>query len=71
MYMHTQTHIVWHRCQILSLGAGFDTAYWVMKRAQKLDKCVWAEVDFPETVARKRAVVEAEIQKSASVTRTT
>lgn len=48
------------KCQILSLGAGFDTTYWVMKRLQKLDNCVWVEVDFPETVARKRAVVEAE-----------
>ena len=37
-------------CQILSLGAGFDTAYWVMKRLQKLDTCTWVEVDFPETV---------------------
>ena len=37
-------------CQILSLGAGFDTAYWVMKRQQKLDTCTWVEVDFPDTV---------------------
>jgi hypothetical protein len=48
------------KCQILSLGAGFDTTYWVMKRMQKLDNCVWVEVDFPETIARKRAVVESE-----------
>jgi hypothetical protein len=38
-------------CQILSLGSGFDTAFWVMKRQQKLDRCVWVEVDFPETVS--------------------
>lgn len=48
------------KCQILSLGAGFDTTYWAMKRLQKLDNCVWVEVDFADTVARKRAVVEAE-----------
>ena len=47
-------------CQILQLGAGFDSAYWVMKRRQKLDRCVWVEVDFPETIARKRRLVESD-----------
>ena len=51
-------------CQILSLGAGFDTTYWLMKRQQKLDRCLWVEVDLPDTVARKRGIVEAHPQLS-------
>ena len=41
-----------HRCQVVNLGAGFDTTYWQLQD----DGCapqVFIEVDFPAVTARK------------------
>jgi O-methyltransferase involved in polyketide biosynthesis len=40
----------------VSLGAGFDTAYFRM-RARGLQPHLFVEVDFPELVARKIALI--------------
>ncbi|XP_060073537.1 tRNA wybutosine-synthesizing protein 4-like [Ylistrum balloti] len=47
------------RKQIISLGAGFDSAYFRLKAADVLDNVSFYEVDFPEVVKRKHAVIKA------------
>ncbi|OWF51041.1 tRNA wybutosine-synthesizing protein 4-like [Mizuhopecten yessoensis] len=45
--------------QIISLGAGFDSAYFRLKAADKLRNVSFYEVDFPEVVKRKCAIIKA------------
>jgi tRNA wybutosine-synthesizing protein 4 len=46
------------KVQIVSLGCGFDTSYWVLRRDNVLlDSDRYVEVDFDGVVARKSAIV--------------
>ncbi|XP_069110693.1 tRNA wybutosine-synthesizing protein 4-like [Argopecten irradians] len=45
--------------QIVSLGAGFDSAYFRLKAAEGLENVSFYEVDFPEVVKRKCAIIKA------------
>ena len=40
------------RCQVIDLGAGFDTTYWNLKDAS-LSPQNFVEIDFPAVTARK------------------
>jgi tRNA wybutosine-synthesizing protein 4 len=45
--------------QILALGAGFDTTYFRLKAAHRWPaECLYVELDFPELVQRKAALVD-------------
>ncbi|KAI9314464.1 S-adenosyl-L-methionine-dependent methyltransferase [Dichotomocladium elegans] len=44
--------------QILSLGAGFDTRYFLLKKNKTLDDARYFETDFPETIAKKTAIIK-------------
>eukprot|EP00756_Hemistasia_phaeocysticola_P012219 Hpha_TRINITY_DN15178_c4_g5::TRINITY_DN15178_c4_g5_i1::g.129706::m.129706 len=48
-------------CQVLNLGCGYDTAFWRLTHHNALPKSVksWVEVDFPEVVGAKNAVIDA------------
>lgn len=39
-------------CQVINLGAGFDTMYWLL-RDQKLSPKIYIDVDFTEVTIRK------------------
>ena len=43
--------------QILSLGAGFDSAYFRLKSDERIDDVVFCEIDFPDVVKRKHTVI--------------
>ncbi|XP_033762266.1 tRNA wybutosine-synthesizing protein 4-like isoform X2 [Pecten maximus] len=45
--------------QIISLGAGFDSAYFRLKAVDSLENVSFYEVDFPEVVKRKCAIIKA------------
>lgn len=45
-------------CQVLSLGAGFDTMFWRLKAESRSPRMI-VEVDFPEVITRKLEVVRA------------
>ncbi|KAL4224096.1 Leucine carboxyl methyltransferase 2 [Mactra antiquata] len=45
--------------QVISLGAGFDSAYFRLKSKSLLETTVFFEVDFPEVVKRKKALIES------------
>ncbi|XP_063743083.1 tRNA wybutosine-synthesizing protein 4 isoform X2 [Eleginops maclovinus] len=47
--------------QILSLGAGFDSAYFRLHAEEALDRAVVFEVDFPDVCRRKAALINANI----------
>lgn len=40
------------QCQVISLGAGFDTLFWFLHSESLIPK-LFVEVDFPNVVARK------------------
>ncbi|XP_046569910.1 LOW QUALITY PROTEIN: tRNA wybutosine-synthesizing protein 4-like [Haliotis rubra] len=44
--------------QIVSLGSGFDSAYFRMKSAGQLQNAMYIEIDFPEVVKRKNAIIK-------------
>ncbi|XP_067649525.1 tRNA wybutosine-synthesizing protein 4-like [Haliotis asinina] len=44
--------------QIVSLGSGFDSAYFRLKSAGQLQNAVYIEIDFPEVVKRKNAIIK-------------
>ncbi|XP_007898284.2 tRNA wybutosine-synthesizing protein 4 [Callorhinchus milii] len=46
------------RRQILSLGAGFDSSYFRLKASGELENVVMYEVDFPDVVQRKAALIK-------------
>ncbi|XP_032364842.1 tRNA wybutosine-synthesizing protein 4 isoform X3 [Etheostoma spectabile] len=47
------------RRQILSLGAGFDSAYFRLHADEALDRAVVFEVDFPDVARRKAALIKS------------
>ena len=49
-------------CQIVSLGAGFDTSYFRLKKLGMLDDCKFVEVDFPDVARRKRGLIQQNSQ---------
>ncbi|XP_075966825.1 tRNA wybutosine-synthesizing protein 4 [Anarhichas minor] len=49
------------RRQILSLGAGFDSAYFRLHADEALDGAVVFEVDFPDVTRRKAALINSNI----------
>lgn len=53
--------------QIISLGAGFDSAYFRLKAQNLLETTVFFEVDFPEVVKRKHALIDANPEMSTMV----
>jgi len=46
------------RKQIVSLGGGFDTNFFLLKKEGKLSNCTYYEVDLPEVVQKKIAVIQ-------------
>ncbi|XP_046374942.2 tRNA wybutosine-synthesizing protein 4-like [Haliotis rufescens] len=44
--------------QIVSLGSGFDSAYFRLKSAGQLQNTIYIEIDFPEVVKRKNAIIK-------------
>lgn len=44
--------------QIISLGAGFDTTFWVLKEKYPQSSFKYIEVDFPEVTAKKIAIIQ-------------
>lgn len=55
-------------CQVLSLGAGFDTSFFRLKALEVLpERCHYYEVDFPLVVKRKCEIVASTPQLSALV----
>ncbi|XP_045172598.2 tRNA wybutosine-synthesizing protein 4-like [Mercenaria mercenaria] len=53
--------------QIISLGAGFDSAYFRLKAQNLLQGTVFFEVDFPEVVKRKHALIDSNPEMLALV----
>lgn len=53
--------------QVLSIGAGFDTSYWVLKSENRLDSVHWFETDFGEVVSRKCVMIRSEKMLSSLV----
>eukprot|EP01028_Stygiella_incarcerata_P002407 TRINITY_DN14496_c0_g1_i1.p1 TRINITY_DN14496_c0_g1~~TRINITY_DN14496_c0_g1_i1.p1 ORF type:complete len:319 (+),score=76.93 TRINITY_DN14496_c0_g1_i1:54-1010(+) len=54
--------------QILSVGAGFDTNYWVMEKEGTAPD-VFVEVDLPEVVVKKASILQrnAELREAAGI----
>ncbi|XP_031152334.1 tRNA wybutosine-synthesizing protein 4 isoform X2 [Sander lucioperca] len=46
--------------QILSLGAGFDSAYFRLRADEALDRAVVFEIDFPDVTRRKAALINSD-----------
>jgi len=46
------------RIQIISLGAGFDSSYFRLKKEKLLKNCIYYEIDFPEVIKRKLCIIE-------------
>ena len=44
-------------CQVINLGAGFDTTYWLL-RDQKLSPKIYVDVDFTEVTIRKCHIIK-------------
>lgn len=44
--------------QIISLGAGFDTTFWVLKEKYTQSSFKYIELDFPEITAKKIAIIQ-------------
>ncbi|XP_052802199.1 tRNA wybutosine-synthesizing protein 4-like isoform X2 [Mya arenaria] len=53
--------------QILSLGAGFDSSYFRLYSKGLLTDTVLYEIDFPDLVKRKRALIEAHPEMMAMI----
>ncbi|XP_072030501.1 tRNA wybutosine-synthesizing protein 4-like [Amphiura filiformis] len=45
--------------QVISLGAGFDSAFFRLQASGHLDRTKFIEVDFPQVAERKRALIQA------------
>ncbi|KAK6166391.1 hypothetical protein SNE40_023096 [Patella caerulea] len=43
--------------QIISIGAGFDTSFFRLKSTGQLENTIFVEIDFPELVKRKHALI--------------
>ncbi|KAK7110582.1 tRNA wybutosine-synthesizing protein 4-like [Littorina saxatilis] len=50
--------------QIVSLGAGFDSAYFRLKSDKLLEDTAFFEIDFPEVTKRKHAIIESKSKLS-------
>jgi tRNA wybutosine-synthesizing protein 4 len=46
-------------CNIISLGAGFDSTFFWLKAAKISDKVCYIEVDYPDVVRKKIQVIRA------------
>ncbi|KAH6920555.1 hypothetical protein HPB50_028454 [Hyalomma asiaticum] len=56
-------------CQVLSLGAGYDSNYFRLKASGKLPvNCRYFEVDLQSVVANKKAIIEGSADLSSLVT---
>lgn len=44
-------------CQVINLGAGFDTTYWLL-RDQNLSPKIYVDVDFTEVTSRKCHIIK-------------
>ncbi|XP_006819091.1 tRNA wybutosine-synthesizing protein 4-like [Saccoglossus kowalevskii] len=53
--------------QIVSLGAGFDAAYFRLKHSGCLNKCVYIEVDFVHVAQRKSIIIESKHELSSLI----
>lgn len=50
--------IVFFNMQIISLGAGFDSAFFRLQSSGHLSNTTFYEVDFPDVVRRKATIIK-------------
>ena len=55
----TTSCLVYCILQVISLGAGFDSAFFRLQASGHLQKVTFIEVDFPQVAERKTALIEA------------
>ena len=50
------------QCQIVNLGAGFDTLYWNISEKQLEPKYGFYEIDMPQVVKKKKSIIVSKLQ---------